>query len=88
MKRIEVNNGGYMDIQDIASGIYVGVTDGSGRRESVDVFNDDEIIMTLNLLRYMRNNNLKSAWILNPDTDHYPEYLIRNGDLEEFRIFQ
>ena len=97
--RIEVNNGGFTDIERTKWGISV-VHCGShgymgqggeivyGGRENYD---DGEIIMALNLLQYMRNNGIKSALVPCGHEDEMHRYLsnlLNNGDLLEFRIFQ
>lgn len=99
--RIEVNNGGYTDIERTAGGISV-VHNGShgyvymGRNKEIiyggrENYNDGEIIMALNLLQYMRDNDIKSALVPSGHEDEMRRYLsnlLNNGDLVEFRIFQ
>ena len=86
--RIEVNNGNFVEIERNRFGVTVMHCDEKGYVEEKDKFDDGEIIMAINLLRYMRENNLKKAFLFNSETERYLDNLILNGDIEEFQIFQ
>ncbi len=87
--KIEVNNGREIAIETTKfNGISVKTLDAHGEVEDRDVFEEGEIVMAINLLRYMKLNDRKSAWIMNDQIEKYLSNLIDNGDLEEFRIFQ
>lgn len=85
---IEVNNGRVISFEHWDRGVIVESLDEHGKIERRDVFDEGEIVMAVNLLRYMRDNDMKSAWLMDNDTKRYLSTLIDNGDLEEFRIFQ
>lgn len=89
--RIEVNNGGFTEIERTKWGISVARCDSNGYVEERENYDDGEIIMALNLLRYMRDNGIKSALVPYGREDEMHRYLsnlLNNGDLLDFRIFQ
>ena len=97
--RIEVNNGGFTDIERTKGGISVthhGSHGYMGRGREIiyggsENYSDGEFIMALNLLQYMRDNDIKSALVPCGHEDEMHRYLsnlLDNGDLLEFRIFQ
>ena len=86
--RINVNNNGYVEIEKSAYGIRVTSCDADGTIERKDGFTEGEIIMVLNLLRYMRDSDTKSVYLFDEYTRNYLDNLLRNGDIDEFRIFQ
>ena len=88
MLKIEVNNNGYVEIEKSAYGIRVTSCDADGTIERKDGFTEGEIIMVLNLLRYMRDSDTKSVYLFDEHTRNYLDNLLRNGDIDEFRIFQ
>ena len=88
MLKIEVNNNGYVEIEESGYGIRVTSRDADGTVERKDGFTEGEIIMVLNLLRYMRESDTKSVYLFDDYTRNYLDNLLRHGDIEEFRIFQ
>ena len=88
MLKIEVNNNGYVEIEESGYGIRVTSCDTDGTVERKDGFTEGEIIMVLNLLRYMRDSDTKSVYLFDEHTRNYLDNLLRYGDIEEFRIFQ
>lgn len=86
--RIEVNNGNFVEIERNRFGVTVMQCDKNGYVEEKDMFDDGEIIMAINLLRYMRENNLNKAFLFNSEIERYLDNLLRYGDIEEFQIFQ
>lgn len=88
MLKIEVNNNGYVEIEESGYGIRVTSCDADGTVERKDGFTEGEIIMILNLLRYMRDSDTKSVYLFDEYTRNYLDNLLRHGDIEEFRIFQ
>lgn len=82
--KIEVNNGRYIEITEN----FVTNYGSNGEIERRDYFSDGEIVMALNLLRYMKDYDMKSAYLFDASTRHYLRNLIDNGDVEEMRIFQ
>lgn len=89
---IEVNNGGYIKIEYDGYGITVTSCDHTGQIDRLDRFYNDEIVMALNLLRYMRDNDRKSVYLRGwENAESFNRVfgnLIQNEDFEEFRIFQ
>lgn len=89
--RIEVNNGGSMEIVLTGHGIAVHHRNSDGTLYDIDTYDDGEIVMALNLLRYMRDSGIKSALVPyghEEEMHRYLSNLLGNGDLLEFRIFQ
>ena len=88
-KIIEVNNGRNIEINFTNGGCIVTTTE-DGKTERRDSFDDGEITMAINLLRYMRDEGMKSVYLFNRErrTDTYLSSLISTGDIEDFRIFQ
>ena len=86
--RINVNNNGFVEIERTPYGINVMSCDDKGYVTRKDGFDEGEVIMTLNLFRYMRDEGQKSVYLMQNDTKEYLKNLIRNGDLNEFQIFQ
>ena len=86
-KIIEVNNGRNIEINFTNGGCIVSTTE-DGKAERRDSFDDGEIIMAINLLRYMRDEDMKSVYLFNQETARYLDNLLRYGDIEDFRIFQ
>ena len=89
--RIEVNNGGSVEIVRTGHGIAVHHRNSDGTLYDIDTYDDGEIIMALNLLRYMRDNDIKSALVPfghESEMRRYLSNLLNNGDLQDFRIFQ
>ena len=89
IKNIEVNNKCYIELSANNYGIVVSGHDEDGAIHRSDLFSDGEIVMALNLLRYMRDEGMKSVYLFNPlrDMKNYQVPLL-NGDIEEFQIFQ
>ena len=87
MKRIEVNNGGFIEMENVAGGLKVASCDHKGYVERRDYFSDGEITMVLNLLRYMKDNDLSRVWLMEKSTEDYLNNLIRNGDMIDFQLF-
>jgi len=88
MMRIEVNNGGYIEIGRKGWEIFVESYDHKGNLEDREGFSEGEIVMALNLLRYMKDNNLKDVYLMQDYIRNYCRNLIDNGDIEEFRILE
>lgn len=89
--RIEVNNGGFIEIERTRWGVSVAHCDSKGYVERREDFDDGEIVMVLNLLRYMRENESKCAYAFPYREEEGQRFFsnnIKHGDLEEFRIFQ
>ena len=88
-KIIEVNNGRNIEITFTNGGCIVATTE-DGKKERRDSFDDGEITMAINLLRYMRDEGMKSVYLFDRErgTDTYLRSLISSGDIEDFRIFQ
>lgn len=82
IKDIEVNNGQHLLITDDRDGIII-VSD-----NRKDYFTDGEIVMALNLLRYMLDNDMKSVYLIEEQKKYIYSNPIAAHDLEEFRIFQ
>lgn len=91
MKRINVNNGGFIEIESTGHGITVTHCDSMGYVEERNMFSNDEIVMVLNLLSYMRDNDSKCAYAFPYREEEYRRFFSTNidhGNLVEFRIFQ
>lgn len=73
---LEVNNGGFIKVERVDGGIIVTSYDHKGTAERRDFFGNGDIVMVLNLLRYMREENYKSVLPCLEDT------------MFSFRIFQ
>jgi len=73
---LEVNNGGFIKVERVDCGIIVTSYDHKGTAERRDFFDNGDIVMVLNLLRYMRDENYKSVLPCLEDT------------MFAFRIFQ
>lgn len=86
--RINTNNKGFVEIERTKHGISVASCDEQGYVTRRDGFDEGEIIMALNLLRYMRDEDQKSVYLIDENTRNYLRNLINNGDMEEYRIFQ
>lgn len=89
--KIDVNNGGFVEIERKKWGISVARCDSMGYVKDQENYDDGEIVMALNLLQYMRDNGIKSALVPCGHEDEMRRYLsnlLNNGDLLEFRIFQ
>lgn len=91
MRRIEINNGAFLEIENTKYGISVAHCDAMGYVKERDTFDDGELVMVLNLLRYMRDNGSKCAYAF-PYREEECQRFFRNniddGTLVEFRIFQ
>ena len=83
MKRIAVNNGGFIEMENTGSGVNVAACDSMGHVERRDRFSDGEIVMALNLLRYMKDRNIKRVWI----AEKNEKELFRNDSMIDFQIF-
>lgn len=88
MHSIEVNNGGTLEIESERGGLVFTSRESSGAIYRRDHFGDDVIVMAANLLRYMRDNGIPEIYFLSDEMKLYLQNLLRNGDIEEFRIFQ
>lgn len=88
MHSIEVNNGGTLEIESERDGLVFTSRESSGAIYRRDRFGDDVIVMAANLLRYMRDNGIPEIYFLSDEMKLYLQNLLRNGDIEEFRIFQ
>ena len=86
--RIETNNNGFVEIERTSRGISVASCDSKGYVDRRDSFDDGEVIMALNLLRYLRDKDEKSVYLLSDHMREYLRSLLTNHDIEEFRIFQ
>lgn len=87
MKRIEVNNGRFLNLENSRGGVTVTTCDYDGEMERRDYFSDGEITMVLNLLRYMKDNDFSRVWLMEKSTEDYLNNLIRNGDMIDFQLF-
>ena len=93
MRRIEVNNGCFLEIENTkwGGGVSVAHCDSMGYVKERETFDDAEIVMALNMLRYMRDQNSTCAYVM-PYPEEEGQRFFRNnihyGDLVEFRIFQ
>ena len=91
MRRIEVNNGCSLEIVQTRHGIAVHHRNENNTITDIDTFDDAEIVMALNLLRYMRDQDSTCAYVM-PYREEEGQRFFRNnihyGDLVEFRIFQ
>ena len=91
MRKIEVNNGCSLEIVETHHGIAVHHRDRNNTITDIDTFYDGEIVMALNLLRYMRAQGSTCAYIM-PYREEEGQRFFRNaidhGNLVEFRIFQ
>lgn len=93
MKRIEVNNGCTVEIEDSPGGVTVRHRNDHGDFIDIDTdqFTDGEIVMALNLLRYMREQDSKCAYVLPYREEEYRRFFSTNidhGNLVEFQIFE
>ena len=91
MKRIEVNNCCTVEIVETAHGIAVHHRNENNTVTDVDTYEDGEIVMALNLLRYMRERDSKCAYAFPYREEEYRRFFSTNidhGNLVEFRIFQ
>lgn len=88
MYSIEVNNGNTLELTPGEGGVIVTSRTKAGTVERRDFFGDDIIVMTANLLRYMRDNDTPEIYLLSDEMKLYLQNLLRNGDIEEYRIFQ
>lgn len=91
MRKIEVNNGCFLEIENTKWGVSVAHCDSKGYVEERETFDDGEIVMALNLLRYMRDQGSKCAYVMPYREEEYQRFFRNNidrGDLVEFRIFQ
>lgn len=61
--RINTNNNGFVEIEKTSYGISVASCDEQGFVTRRDGFDEGEIIMALNLLRYMRDEDQKNEII-------------------------
>lgn len=89
--RIEVNNGGSLEIVCTGHGIAVHHRNADGSICDIDTYNDGEIVMALNLLHYMKDNDSKCAYAFPYREEEYQRFFstnIEHGNLVEFRIFQ
>jgi len=82
-KRIDVNNSNFIEIESKGGGVSVASCDKMGYVERRDYFDDGEIVMALNLLRYMRDQGMKTVYLI-----HTPDEQTGTRDMEDFRIFQ
>ena len=80
-KRIPVNNGGFLEIEVVWGGMMISSVDEDGTVYRRDVFDDGEIVMAINLLRHMRDENIKSVFLKH-------EYDSGDDSVDEFRLFQ
>ena len=91
MRRIEINNGCFLEIENTNRGVSVAHCDSMGYVKERETFDDAEIVMALNMLRYMRAQGSTCAYIM-PHREEEGQRFFRNnidhGDLAEFRIFQ
>ena len=86
--RIEVNNGRHIEIEERSGGVRVSHCDARGSVERGDFFDEGDIVMAVNLLSYLRDNNMKTVFLMDDYTQHYCQNLIANGDISFFQIFQ
>ena len=91
MKEIYTNNGCKLEITSNSHGVIVFHMDSNNNVYDIDNYSDDEIVMALNLLHYMKDNGKQCAYVcgLNDESYFHEVYStpIRSGDLEEFLIF-
>ena len=73
---VEVNNGGFIRIERKDGGVLVTSYDYYGNVERRDRFDNGDIVMVLNLLRYMKDEDYKSVLPCLEDT------------MYSFKIFQ
>lgn len=76
VKTIEVNNGRKIVITPTDYGVKVSHKDCNGEVEVNNGYNNDAIVMVLNMLDYMTNHDAKTC------------YVADGGELADFRIFQ
>lgn len=91
MRKIEVNNGCSLEIVETYHGIAVHHRNENNIVTDIDTYDDGEIVMVLNLLRYMRDQGSKCAYIMPYREEEYQRFFRNNidhGSLAEFRIFQ
>jgi len=87
--KIEVNNGRAINLTDDRGYLKVEHLNSDGTVDGYpDYYSEGEIVMALNLLSYMKQDDRKSVYLLDESGERYFGNCIRNGDLEEFRIFQ
>lgn len=85
--RINTNNNGFVEIERTDYGISVTSCDEKGNVTRRDGFDEGEIIIALDLLRYMRDKNQKSAYLINESISKSLQKLF-DDNLEEFKILQ
>ena len=86
---IEVNNGRTIEFEPCRFGVKVHHKNSEGVEDRhCDRFTDGEIVAALNLLSYMKDNDLGTAYLFNNETRRYLDNLLRHGDIEEFIVFQ
>ena len=88
MYSIDINNGCTLELEPKPGGITATSRNAAGSVERRDFFGDEVIVMALNLLRYMRDNDTPEIYLLSDEMKLYLQNLLRNGDIEEYRIFQ
>lgn len=88
MYSIEVNNGGTLELEPGRGGITLTSRDHSGTVTRRDFFGDAELVIVADLLRYLRDNGTPEIYLLSDEMKLYLQNLIRNGDIEEYRIFE
>jgi len=86
--RIDTNNGRHLQIDQYKDGVLVMHFDERDRVEWSDFFDEGDIVMAINLLGYLRDNNMKEVFLMDEYTQHYCQNLIANGDISFFQIFQ
>jgi len=60
---IDVNNGRTLELEAVNNGLQVTSWDSNGEMDRRDFFSEGEVVMTVNLLRYMVDNHLKSVLV-------------------------
>lgn len=86
--KIKVNNDCIVEIESTDYGVIVSHLDSNGNVEYRRKITEGEIIMLLNLHSYMMDNNFDSVYFPYSQSDReYFAELIRNGNINEFRIF-
>lgn len=87
--RIPVNNGCTLEVSfDAHNNLVCTDLDENNQVWRRDSFNEGEVVMALNLLRYMRDAGMKEAYLLDPTGKELLYGPIKSGLVESFQIFQ
>ena len=81
--KVKANDGGSVDLIKTHRGVAVHSRDENNTITRVDTVNAEEVLMARDLLRYMRDNGLKSVYLLEKEPVFFEDPVYK-----EFRVLE